>query len=204
MNKGGVRSKSVEKYFKEREDEKEHLKLTSPENISNNNLIQTVAHQPVVGSFVQQYLPDQQSMKHFQQSQQQQQQQQSNFNRQQNHENEMKFVQKIIQNTENLVNHDILQTNELAYRKCYNCLTLSTPLWRRYGDNDVLCNACGLYQRINGIHRPVSNVTSAYKNNSFDSLLQNNFKIQHSSAISDSFTKRTTGMFQSRDNCLLA
>lgn len=41
------------------------------------------------------------------------------------------------------------------HRICYNCRTTHTPLWRRFGPNQFLCNACGLYQRVNGQHRPL-------------------------------------------------
>lgn len=40
-------------------------------------------------------------------------------------------------------------------RQCDNCHTRNTPLWRRFGPNKFLCNACGLYQRVNGNHRPL-------------------------------------------------
>lgn len=39
-------------------------------------------------------------------------------------------------------------------RQCANCATTTTPLWRKYGSCHFLCNACGLYYRVNGDHRP--------------------------------------------------
>ncbi|VEU22802.1 DEKNAAC103859 [Brettanomyces naardenensis] len=37
---------------------------------------------------------------------------------------------------------------------CENCLTSTTPLWRKTSDNRLLCNACGLFFKLHGIIRP--------------------------------------------------
>ncbi|KAJ3103791.1 putative electron transfer flavoprotein subunit [Phlyctochytrium bullatum] len=39
---------------------------------------------------------------------------------------------------------------------CSNCGTTSTPLWRRDDKGCPICNACGLYFKLHGQHRPVS------------------------------------------------
>ncbi|KAL2886120.1 GATA factor SREP [Ceratocystis lukuohia] len=51
---------------------------------------------------------------------------------------------------------EIQSQNSTVVIACQNCSTTITPLWRRDEAGRAICNACGLYYKLHGSHRPVT------------------------------------------------
>ncbi|KAJ3124616.1 hypothetical protein HK098_000953 [Nowakowskiella sp. JEL0407] len=54
-------------------------------------------------------------------------------------------------------------TSNNSSMKCSNCGTNNTPLWRRNGAGEPLCNACGLFYKLHGVVRPISMKTDVIR-----------------------------------------
>jgi len=53
-----------------------------------------------------------------------------------------------------VLNVFLLPTQSAARRAgtcCANCQTTTTTLWRRNGNGDPVCNACGLYYKLHNV-----------------------------------------------------
>lgn len=50
----------------------------------------------------------------------------------------------------------VVQTAGGGLQMCINCQATTTTLWRRNPEGKLVCNACGLYQKLHGIPRPIT------------------------------------------------
>lgn len=79
---------------------------------------------------------------------------------------------------------------------CSNCMTSTTPLWRRNAEGQPLCNACGLFLKLHGVVRPLSLKTDVIKKrNRSGSSPQNSFQGQRQNKR----TIRKTGLAITRN-----
>ncbi|KAI9694102.1 MAG: putative electron transfer flavoprotein subunit [Bathelium mastoideum] len=64
--------------------------------------------------------------------------------------------QESVSNVNNQAPPAISPTTTNVVVACQNCGTTVTPLWRRDESGYTICNACGLYHKLHGRHRPVA------------------------------------------------
>lgn len=90
----------------------------------------------------------------------------SSFNYHQSSTRSSNFQSSFSSNSISLENSQLLKhklkNSKLPMRKpkkflqCSNCNTKTTPLWRKYNQGELLCNACGLFYKLHGVLRPLN------------------------------------------------
>ncbi|XP_041361796.1 transcription factor GATA-4-like [Gigantopelta aegis] len=63
-------------------------------------------------------------------------------------QHELKFPKQMLQQASG--------SNRRLGLLCANCGTSTTTLWRRNGEGEPVCNACGLYYKLHQVNRPLS------------------------------------------------
>jgi hypothetical protein len=58
---------------------------------------------------------------------------------------------------------------------CFNCKTDRTPLWRKSEQGKILCNACGLYEKLHKKPRPIKNATLSMIESQFKKIGMQSF-----------------------------
>ncbi|KNC81351.1 hypothetical protein SARC_06325 [Sphaeroforma arctica JP610] len=61
-----------------------------------------------------------------------------------------------------LMHNQMDARSAISHEPCVNCKTLKSPLWRRDLQGNCLCNACGLYHKAHGTHRPLKRAMGSF------------------------------------------
>lgn len=86
--------------------------------------------------------------------------------------------EEIIKGDNKSCTSDITNTESNSLRTddqstCEHCSTRSSPIWRRGMHGELLCNACGLYWKHNGIYRPLMAALNRKSKQALESVVHN-------------------------------